>query len=166
MWVITDACPAGVGAILAQGADWKMSRLASFMSKKFTATQCSYFRYELEALGILKALTKWLDELTGGCKFTVVTDHKALTYFKAKQHSTGHHIRWQNFFYGFNCDIIYIEGRKNKVADALSHYYKSSSNEDIHYDDLVLADIKIDKKGEDLPLHQAKEALILLKNSN
>ncbi len=26
VWVITNACPAGVGAILAQGADWKTSR--------------------------------------------------------------------------------------------------------------------------------------------
>ena len=90
VWVITDACPARVGAVLAQGADWKTSRPASFMSKKFTTTQHGYFRYELGALGILKALTKWLDELTGGHKFTVVTDHKALTYFKAKQHTTGH----------------------------------------------------------------------------
>ena len=39
VWVITDACPAGVGTILAQGDDWRMSILATFMSKKFTATQ-------------------------------------------------------------------------------------------------------------------------------
>src|SRR5258708_1990217 len=164
VWVITDACPASVGVVLAQGADWKTSRLASFMSKKFTATQCGYFGYELEALGVLKALTKWLDELTGSCKFMVVTDHKALTYFKAKQHTTGCHIRWQNFFHGFNCDIIYIEGNKNKVTDTLSWYYESSSSEDVHYDDLVSVDIKIDKNGEDLPLHWAEEAWDLLNN--
>ena len=108
VWVITDTCPAGVGAVLAQGPDWKSSRPASFMSKKFTTTQHGYFGYELEALGVLEALMKWLDELTGGHKFTVVTDHKALMYFKAKQHMTGCHIRWQNFFSGFNCDITYL----------------------------------------------------------
>jgi len=120
VWVITDACPAGVGTVLAQGKDWRTSRPAAFMLKKFTLTQHSYFGYELEALAVLKALTKWLDELTGGRKFTVVTNHKALTYFKAKQHMSGHHIRWQNFFSGFNCDVVYIEGHKNKVADAIS----------------------------------------------
>ncbi|SRR5258708_1068903 len=160
-----DACPAGVGAVLAQGQDWKLSRPAAFMSKKFTATQCSYFGYELEALSMLEALTKWIDELTGGQKFTVVTDHKALTYFKAKQHTTGHHIRWQNFFSGFNCDIVYIEGHKNKVTDALSQYYNSSKDDDIHYNDLVSADIKINKNGEDLPLNCSEEAKKLLHNT-
>ncbi len=125
-------------------------------------TQCSYFGYELEALAVLKALTKWLDELTGRHKFTVVTDHKALTYFKAKQHMSGCHIQWQNFFSGFNCDVVYIEGHKNKVADALSQYYESSSIVDLHYDDFVSADIKINKNGEDLPLCHTEEAQELL----
>ena len=82
----------------------------------------------------------------------MVTDHKALTYFKEKNHTAGCHIRWQNFFYGFNCKTIYIEGHKNKVADALSHYYSSLSDKDLHYDNFVSADIRIDKLGEDLPL--------------
>src|SRR6266481_1896877 len=84
----------------------------------------------------------------GGCTFTVVTDHKAPTYFKEKNHTAGCHIRWQNFFYGFNCKTIYIEGHKNKVADALSHYYSSLSDKDLHYDNFVSADIRIDKLGE------------------
>src|SRR5260370_626494 len=110
IWVVTDACPARMGAVLAQGESWQTAHPAAFMSKKFTSTQCTYFTYELEALGMLEALTKWLDELTGGCTFTVVTDHKVLTYFKEKNHTAGCHIRWCNFFYGFNCKIIYIEG--------------------------------------------------------
>ena len=120
VWVITDACPAGMGAILAQGENWQTATPAAFMSKKFTSTQRSYYAYELEALGVLEALTKWYDELTGGRQFTVVTDHQALIYFKAKKHTAGHHIQWQNFFHGFKCDILYVEGHKNKVADALS----------------------------------------------
>ena len=100
VWVITDACPAGIGAVSAQGKAWMTSHPTGFMSKKFTPTQCAYFGYELEALGVLKALTEWLDEHTGSCRFTVVTDHKALVYFKQKIHNTGCHIRWQNFFYG------------------------------------------------------------------
>ncbi len=57
---------------------------------------------------------------------------------------------------------MYIEGHKNKVADALSQYYDSSKDDDIHYDDLVSADIKIDKNGEDLPLNRSEEAKKLL----
>src|SRR5260370_40349077 len=109
VWVIADVCPASVGAVLAQGKTWMTSHPATFMSKKFTLTQQAYFSYELEALGVLESLYKWLDELSRNRKFTMVTDHKALIYFKQKIHSTGH-IRWQNFFHTFNCDIIYIEG--------------------------------------------------------
>src|SRR5260370_6110875 len=79
VWVITDACPAGIGAVLAQGETWMTSHPAAFMSKKFTPTQRAYFGYELEALGVLEALCKWLDELTG--------NHKALIYFKQKIHN-------------------------------------------------------------------------------
>jgi hypothetical protein len=62
------------------------------MSKKFTNTQRRYFSYELEALGILKALMRWQDDLMGGREFTVITDHKALEYicteFDVKQART------------------------------------------------------------------------------
>ena len=92
VWVITNACPAGVRAILAQGVSWELSQPTAFMSKKFTSTQCSYFVYKLEALGVLEALSKWMDELTGGQKFMVMTDHKAPMYFKEKQHTSSHHI--------------------------------------------------------------------------
>ena len=87
VWVVMDACPAGMGAVLAQGKDWQTAHPATFMSKKFTPTQHTYFAYELEALGILEALSKWLNELMGGHSFTVVTDHKVLTYFKEKNHT-------------------------------------------------------------------------------
>jgi len=120
IWVITDACPAGMGALIGQGEKWQTCRPAAFMSKKFTNTQCRYFAYELEALGILEALMRWQDDLMGGCEFTVITDHKVLEYFKAKNHNSGRHLRWQAFFTSFNCEIKYMKGHKNKVADALS----------------------------------------------
>ncbi len=151
-----------MGTVLTQGKNWQTTHPAAFMSKKFTLTQHAYFTYELEALGVLEALMKWLNELMGGHTFTVVTNHKALTYFKEKNHTAGCHIRWHNFFYGFNCKIIYIEGHKNKVADTLSCYYSSSSDKDLHYDDFVSADIRIDKLGEDLPLSHAEEAWEML----
>ena len=48
------------------------------------------------------------------------------------------------------------------MADALSCYYSSSSNKDLHYDDFISADIRIDKLGEDLPLSHAEEAQEML----
>src|SRR5258708_10409227 len=81
VWVVTDACPAGMGAVLTQGEDWQTAHPTAFMSKKFTLTQHTYFAYELEALGILEPLSKCLVELPEGGSFTLVTHHKVLTYF-------------------------------------------------------------------------------------
>src|SRR6266581_2021330 len=127
------------------------------MSKKFTNTQCRYFTYKLEAFGVLKALMRWQDDLMGGHEFTVITDHEALEYFKVKNHNSGRHLRWQAFFTGFNCEIKYVEGCKNKVADALSQYYDSSMDEDLHFDDYVLADRHLDKNAEDIIPNRVKE---------
>src|SRR6266700_5617598 len=135
------------------------------MSKKFTNTQCRFFTYELKALGFLEALMRWQDNLMGGCEFTVITDHEALEYFKAKNHNSGRHLRWQAFFGSFNCKIKYVEGRKNKVADALSHYYDSSTDEDLHFDDYVSVDIHLDKNAEDIIPDRVKEYEELLAHS-
>src|SRR6266705_1490105 len=159
VWVITDACPAGMGALIGQGKKWKTCCPTAFMSKKFTNTQCRYFAYELEAL------MRWQDDLMGGREFTVITDHKALEYFKAKNHNSGRHLRWQAFFASFNCEIKYMEGHKNKVADALSRYYDSSTDEDLHFDDYMLVDIHLDKNAEDIIPDRVEEYEELLLSS-
>src|SRR5260370_33008408 len=62
---------------------------------------------------------------------------------------------------------MYIEGHKNKVADALSRYYESSNDDDIHYDEYISADIKLDKNRDNLPIGRAEEASnLLLKRQN
>ena len=113
------------------------------MSKKFTNTQCRYFAYKLKALRVLEALMRWQDDLMGGHEFTIIMDHEALEYFKAKNHNSGRHLRWQAFFASFNCKIKYVEGCKNKVADALSCYYNSSTDKDLHFNDYMSVDIQV-----------------------
>src|SRR6266705_618764 len=135
------------------------------MSKKFTNTQCRYFAYELEALGVLEALMRWQDNLMGGHEFTIIMDHKALEYPKAKNHNSHRHLRWQAFFASFNCEIKYMEGCKNKVADTLSCYYDLSTDEDLHFDDYVSADIHLDKNAEDIIPNRVKEYEELLLSS-
>src|SRR6266705_1318005 len=165
VWVITDTCPAGIGTLIGQGEEWQTCQPAAFMSKKFTNTQCRYFAYELKALGILKALMRWQDDLMGGREFTVIMDHKALEYFKAKNHNSGRHLRWQAFVTSFNCEIKYMEGCKNEVADALSHYYNSSTDEDLHFDDYVSVDIHLDKNAVDIIPNRVEEYEELLAHS-
>jgi len=58
----------------------------------------------------------------------------------------------------FNFDITYIKGDLNKVANCLSHYYKSDNTQDVHmYNEYVRADACIDPAEEDLPAQRCKE---------
>jgi hypothetical protein len=81
IWLICDASKTGVGAMYGQGKDWTTCRPAGFMSKKFSSAQQHYAVHEMETLAILEAMQKWEDKLIGK-KMHVITDHKALEFFK------------------------------------------------------------------------------------
>eukprot|EP01135_Chromosphaera_perkinsii_P010216 Nk52_evm1s2050 gene=Nk52_evmTU1s2050 len=53
-------------------------------------------------------------------KFTIFTDHKALIYFNRLKHVTGRLARWLLLLQQYSYDIVFVEGRKNFVADYLS----------------------------------------------
>ena len=87
VWVVTDASARGVGGYYRQGPDWRTCRPAGFMSRKFTPAQLNYATWEHELLAVLEALLRWEDKLLG-LKFKIVTDHKALTFFKEAPYTT------------------------------------------------------------------------------
>ena len=83
VWVITDSSKTGVGAVYGQGKIWEQCPPAGFLSKKFSNVQHNYCTHEHETIVVLEALMKWEDKLLGR-KFTLVTDHKGLEYFKTR----------------------------------------------------------------------------------
>lgn len=157
IWVICDASKSGVGAMYGQGPNWQECRPAGFMSKKFTAAQHNYRVHELETLAILEALLKWEDKLIG-YRIHVITDHKALEFFKTQANLTGRQMRWTDYLSRFDFDITYIKGENNKVADCLSRYYKNDTNDEHHEAQAyVRADARIDPNGEDMPADRFTE---------
>jgi hypothetical protein len=87
VWVVTDASNRGVGGYYGQGPSWSTCKPAGFMSRKFTSAQFNYATWEHELLAVLEALLRWEDKLIG-LKFTIVTNHKALTFFKEVPYRT------------------------------------------------------------------------------
>lgn len=157
IWVICDASKSGIGAMYGQGATWDTCRPAGFMSRKFTTAQHNYAVHELETLAILEALIKWEDKLVG-YKIHIITDHKALEFFKTQNTLSHRQRRWLDYLARFTFDITYIKGDLNKIADCLSRYYESDTPADKYgHHEYVNADIRIDKTGEDLPLPRYKE---------
>ena len=126
------------------------------MSKKFTTAQQNYAVHELEMLAILEALMKWEDKLIG-YNIHIITDYKALEFFKTQLMLTAHQRQWMDFMSKFTFNITYIKGKLNKVADCLSRYYENDSSEEVHmYDEYVRADARIDPTGEYLPALRVK----------
>ncbi len=151
IWVICDASKSGIRAMYGQGDSWQTCRPAGFMSKKFTNAQHNYRVHELETLAILEALMKWEDKLMG-YRIHVITDHKALEFFKTQSQLSGRQLRWTDYMSRFDFDITYVKGDNNKVADCLSRYYENDTYEDVHgIHEYIRADVRVDPTGEDLP---------------
>lgn len=53
-------------------------------------------------------------------KFTLLTDHAALTYLHTTATVSRRNARWLEFLSQFTFDIKHIKGKENVVADALS----------------------------------------------
>jgi len=124
-------------------------RPTSFMSKKFTNAQRSYFTYEHETLGAIEALKKWDDELLGLSEIRVITDHEALKTFMQKAHSGLHQICWSQWLSQYRLKFIHIPGTQNWSADALSQLFENPNNK-VRLEDLSTVDLLLDKDGDDL----------------
>ena len=157
VWLICDASKTGVGAMYGQGPTWNVCRPAGFMSKKFTYAQQHYTVHELETLAILEALHKWEDKLIGR-RVHIITDHKALEFFKTQSVLSNRQRRWIDYMARFDFDITYVKGEYNKIADCLSRYYESDTSADVHeFHEYVQSDRMIDPDGEDLPMPRLQE---------
>ena len=108
VWVITDGSQMGIGAMYRQGANWDTCQPAGFLSKKFTSPQHNYCTHKHETLVVLEALMKWEDKLLGR-KFTVVTDHKGLEYFKTQPNLSLRQTRWWEYLSRFNYNTIHVD---------------------------------------------------------
>ena len=88
----------------------------------------------------------------------MVTDHKGLQYFKTQLILSPQQVRWWEYLSHFNYDTIHVDGERNRVADALSHYYKYNTAEDKHPNkEFIKADEVLDPDRELLPVKRFVE---------
>ena len=112
--VETDACDAGIGAVLLQ----KEHPLA-FVSKALGPRNRGLSTYEKEYMAILLAVDQWRSYLQHD-EFLIRTDHASLAHLTDQRL----HTPWQHKVYtklmGLQYKIVYKKGCENCVADALS----------------------------------------------
>src|ERR1700675_2794186 len=104
------------------------------------------------------ALRKELVDKLVGRLFTIVTDHKALTFFKTKTHMSDRQVRWWEFLSRYQYKLVYTKRTTNKVADALSRYYMNDKPNEIQpVDDYVNVDARIDPQCDYLTDYRKHE---------
>ena len=82
----------------------------------------------------------------------MVTDHEVLGFFKDQTCLSGCQARWMEYMEQFNCSIMYIKSKPNKVVDCLSCYYMNDALDETHpEDEYVKMDIHLDPNGDELP---------------
>ena len=114
----TDASGAGIGATLNVMREGR-ERPVAYYSKQLQGAQHFYSATELEGLAIFKSV-HFFSHYLFGCRFRVVTDHKALV---SPLHSRILNRRlhgWMLQLLQFDFVIIYRPGSENSDADALS----------------------------------------------
>ena len=113
-----DASGAGIGATLNVVREGKKLPVA-YYSKQLQGAQHRYSATELEGLAVFKAVHFFAHYLFG-CRFVVVTDHKALVSFLRSRVLNRRLHGWMLQLLQFDFVIKYRPGSENCDADALS----------------------------------------------
>lgn len=116
--VTTDASNVAIGAILSQGIIGQDLPIC-YASRTLTKTEQNYSTVEKELLAIVWA-TKYFRPYLFGRKFTIITDHKPLTWLFSLKEPNSKLVRWRLKLEEFDYNIIYKKGIQNANADALS----------------------------------------------
>jgi predicted aspartyl protease len=118
--VETDSSGWCIGGTLLQLQPSGMFHPCGFYSKKNSPAECNYEIYDKEMLAIVRCLENWDSDLRSVREFQVRTDHKNLEYFMTARKLTERQMRWSLTLSKYNFTIMYIPGKENVRADALS----------------------------------------------
>jgi transposase InsO family protein len=120
--MMTDACPTGVGGVIAQGPTWRAAKVAAFYSAKMNSAQRNYPVREQELLAGVETMARHRNILQG-IHFVWLTDHQSLIYFMNQRDLPGRLARWAVILSEFDFTVQYLPGEHNILPDALSWMY-------------------------------------------
>jgi len=135
--VYTDASNFAIGAALVQDSEMG-ERVIQYLSHQLNETQQRWPIIEKEAYAIVYSVQKFRPYLLGS-KFTVMTDHKPLGHLFTSEMRNARVQRWAIMLDEYGCDVQYIRGSKNVVADALSRL-SPSVGDDVRADGLMTSE--------------------------
>jgi hypothetical protein len=117
----TDASKDAIGAVLSQGTIGKDPPIA-YASRTLNRAERSYPTVEQELLAIVWGC-KYDREYLFGRTFTIVTDHRPLTWIFNVKDPSSRLLRWRLKLEEYTYEVVYKKGSCNTNADALSRIH-------------------------------------------
>lgn len=120
--LFTDASSVGLGSCLFQIRNIEGQPTfctIGFASRTLSPCERSYYTTELELLAILWSFRKFHYYLAGA-HTKIYCDHKALSFLQSCKLLHARLARWSLALQEYSYEIVYISGKDNVVADALS----------------------------------------------
>ena len=117
--VCTYVSKEGVGGVLMQEG-----KVIAYKSRKLKEHEKKYSAYGLELAAVIHALKMWRHYLMGR-KFLLLTDHHSLTNYFSQPTLNARQAQCVEFLSGFDFNIKHLQGKENRVADALNRKVQS-----------------------------------------
>ena len=114
----TDASNFAIGGVLSQ-VQGGLERVIAYGSRSLTKEEKNYCVTRRELLAITEFLKKYRQYILGR-RFTIRTDHAALTWMRRTPEPIGQQARWISLVDEYDFDIEYRAGKQHGNADALS----------------------------------------------
>jgi hypothetical protein len=118
----TDASSYAIGSVLSQGPIGKDLPIA-YASRTLSKVECNYSNIERELLSIIWSVKHFRPYLYGR-KFTIVTDHRPLTWLFSINDPGSRLARWRLKLEEYDYKIVHKPGKHNRNAAALSRIKK------------------------------------------
>ena len=119
-----DSSGYAIGVVLTQldidDTDYlNMDWVVAYGSRLLKAAELNYAITQKECLAIVWGI-KYFHTYLYGIKFTVVTDHIALSWLNHTSVQNGRLARWAMYLQEYNFDIVYRKGKQHGNVDAVS----------------------------------------------
>ena len=174
--IVTDASRQGIGGYLAQSSTFQPTsavncslpddlRIVAYCSRRLSKAERNYSVTELEASGVLYALSKFRAYVLGHATH-IFSDHSALVNISVNADPVSPRLlRFVERIMPYSPRLYYIRGVTNTLADALSRMYDLSEGEEdvVHeraeHTERIMA-IKTDPLAQELLIEQEHDSFI------